>query len=50
VDVSKNEDAVDSTYAHKPSVIAKSGVLYHFYCAVSKKHGRGIGLATSRPV
>jgi predicted GH43/DUF377 family glycosyl hydrolase len=50
VDVSKNPEDVDSTYAHKPSVIAKDGVLYHYYCAVSEKHGRGIGVATSRPL
>jgi predicted GH43/DUF377 family glycosyl hydrolase len=50
IDVSKNKDDVDSMYAHKPGVIAKDGVLYHFYCAVSEKHGRGISVATSRPV
>jgi predicted GH43/DUF377 family glycosyl hydrolase len=42
--------SVDSTYAHKPTVVFDRGVLYHFYCAVSPEHGRGIGLATSRPV
>jgi len=26
--------SVDSRYAHKPSVIAHDGRLYHFYCAV----------------
>ncbi len=50
IDVGQGEDAVDSMYAHKPSVIAKDGVLYHFYCAVSKKHGRGISVATSKAV
>jgi len=44
------QGSVDSTYAHKPTVIFHKGVLYHFYCAVSKEFGRGIGLATSRPV
>ncbi len=44
--------SVDSTYAHKPSVITHNGVLYHFYCAVSKKNGkevRGISVARSAP-
>jgi predicted GH43/DUF377 family glycosyl hydrolase len=25
---------LDATHAHKPSVVCKDGVLYHFYCAV----------------
>jgi predicted GH43/DUF377 family glycosyl hydrolase len=44
--------AVDSTYAHKPSVIYHQGALYHFYCAVSGKYPnevRGISVARSRP-
>ena len=52
---------VDSRYAHKPGIIHKDGVLYHFYCAVapkthpeegSPKYGeiRGISVATSRKV
>ena len=40
---------VDSIYAHKPSVIAHRGTLFHFYCAVSHKYGRGISVAASRP-
>jgi predicted GH43/DUF377 family glycosyl hydrolase len=40
---------VDSIYAHKPSIIAHRGTLYHFYCAVSHKYGRGISVASSRP-
>jgi len=40
---------VDSIYAHKPSIIAHRGTLYHFYCAVSHKYGRGISVAASRP-
>jgi predicted GH43/DUF377 family glycosyl hydrolase len=44
------EGSVDSKYAHKPSVIYRDGVLYHFYCAVSEEHGRGICVATSRLV
>jgi sucrose-6-phosphate hydrolase SacC (GH32 family) len=42
---------VDSTYAHKPSVIYHDGALYHFYCAVSGKYPsevRGISVARSR--
>lgn len=49
--------SIDSIHAHKPGMIAKDGVLYHFYCAVSpalaSKPGevrvserRGISLAT----
>jgi hypothetical protein len=42
--------SVDSTYAHKPSVVFHQGVLYHFYCAVSPEYGRGISVAASRPM
>ena len=42
------EGSVDSTYAHKPSIIAHRGTFYHFYCAVSKTFGRGISVAASR--
>jgi predicted GH43/DUF377 family glycosyl hydrolase len=44
--------SVDSTYAHKPSVIFHDGDLYHFYCAVSGRYPneiRGISVARSRP-
>ncbi len=41
--------SVDSKYAHKPSLIHHDGVLYHYYCAVSPEHGRGIAVAASRP-
>lgn len=37
----------DEVYAHKPCVIQYKGIVYHFYCAVNKKHQRGIALATS---
>ncbi len=46
------EGSVDSSYAHKPSIIFHDGSLYHFYCAVSRKAGReirGISVARSRP-
>jgi predicted GH43/DUF377 family glycosyl hydrolase len=42
--------SVDSTYAHKPSVVSYDGALYHFYCAVSGKYPnetRGIAVARS---
>lgn len=42
--------SVDSTYAHKPSLIFHNGALYHFYCAVSGKwpnEVRGISVARS---
>ena len=29
--------SIDETFAHKPSVITHEGVLYHFYCAVSRQ-------------
>ncbi len=44
--------SVDSTYAHKPSVVYHRGALYHFYCAVSGKwpnEVRGISVARSQP-
>ena len=45
--------SVDSTYAHKPSMIYHKGDLYHFYCAVAPaaagKYVRGISVARSRP-
>ncbi|HLH01239.1 MAG TPA: family 43 glycosylhydrolase [Bryobacteraceae bacterium] len=44
--------SVDSTYAHKPSLISHGGALYHFYCAVSGKwpnEVRGISVARSKP-
>jgi predicted GH43/DUF377 family glycosyl hydrolase len=43
--------SVDSSYAHKPSLVAHKGDLYHFYCAVSRINGRevrGISVARSR--
>ena len=46
------EGEIDSLYAHKPYVIAKDGVLYHFYCAVRRAEGgqiRCISVARNRP-
>ncbi|KPK41207.1 MAG: glycosylase, partial [Phycisphaerae bacterium SG8_4] len=36
----------DQTYAHKPWVVKKDGIVYHYYCAVGDQ-GRVIALATS---
>ena len=44
--------SIDSSYAHKPSLVSYKGDLYHFYCAVSRVNGRevrGISVARSRP-
>lgn len=44
--------SIDETYAHKPGIIGRDGVLYHFYCAVSgswPNETRGIAVARSRP-
>lgn len=41
--------SVDEKYAHKPAIICRQGVLYHFYCAVSKDDTRGISVALSKP-
>lgn len=44
--------SVDTVYAHKPSLIAHDGALYHFYTAVSGKWPndiRGISVARSKP-
>jgi len=38
----------DNIFAHKPWLLKHDGVVYHFYCAVSKEHGREIALATSK--
>ena len=35
-----------NTYAHKPSVVKKNGVVYHYYCAVGTE-GRTIAVDTS---
>ena len=43
----------DALYAHKPWVLKHDGVVYHWYCAVSRQGGRevrGIALATSKPL
>lgn len=42
--------AIDAKYAHKPSIVAHNGTLYHFYCAVAKDNTRGISVALSRGI
>jgi predicted GH43/DUF377 family glycosyl hydrolase len=38
----------DKVFAHKPWLLKHDGVVYHFYCAVSKENGRVLALATSQ--
>lgn len=45
----KASEPYDKVFAHKPWIIKHEGVVYHFYCAVSKQ-GRGLALATSVPL
>ncbi|MGQ9629456.1 MAG: hypothetical protein ACUVXI_03960 [bacterium] len=44
----------DSKYAHKPSILRREGIYYHFYTAVAKRmdggEHRAIALATSKPL
>ena len=40
----------EDKYAHKSFVVKTNGVVYHYYCAVTKKGERTIALATSKPV
>ncbi len=47
-DLIKSSEVYDAKYAHKPFVVKWKGVVYHFYCAVNKKDGRGIAVATSK--
>lgn len=42
-----SSEPYDKVFAHKPWILKHEGVVYHFYCAVSKE-GRGLALATSR--
>lgn len=43
-------EAYDALYAHKPCVVKHKGIVYHFYCAVSKDNNRGIAVATSKEI
>ena len=40
----------DAQYAHKPCVIYRDGIVYHFYNAVDKQGNRGLAVATSQPL
>lgn len=40
----------DARHAHKPWVVQKDGVVYHYYCACNDNRERFIALATSRKV
>lgn len=42
--------AYDGLFAHKPFVIYKGGILFHYYTAVSASNVRQIALATEGPV
>ena len=49
----KPSAAFDNVHAHKPWVLKHNGIVYHWYCAVSRRDGRdirGIALATSQDV
>lgn len=50
----KSEYDWENKYAHKPSIVYKDGILYHFYCAVNKigdnPEERFIAVATSKPL
>lgn len=50
-DLISPSEPYDMQYAHKPCVINHNGIVYHFYCAVSRVDGveqRTIALATSK--
>jgi hypothetical protein len=47
-DLISPSESWDKTFAHKPWMIKHEGVVYHFYCAVSKEGGRVLALATSK--
>jgi predicted GH43/DUF377 family glycosyl hydrolase len=46
-DLIKSSKPYDEQFAHKSFVVKYKGVVYHFYCAVSKEDQRGIAVATS---
>jgi predicted GH43/DUF377 family glycosyl hydrolase len=46
------QGSIDSTYAHKPTLVGHKGDLYHYYCAVHRDSGheiRATSVARSRP-
>lgn len=50
-DLVASSESYDKTYAHKPCVVKYNGVVYHYYCAVSRtpdgEEERCIAVATS---
>ena len=46
----ESSEPYDNVYAHKPCLIVKDGVVYHFYCAVSKTGERTIALAANKKI
>lgn len=48
--IESSKEGYDAKYAHKPSIVYKDGVLYHFYCCVDNDNNRHIALATSKPL
>ena len=46
----KSEYEWENIYAHKPWVVTRGGVVYHFYCAVNDKDERFIAVATSKKI
>lgn len=44
----KSTEPWDDRYAHKPWLVCKDGVVYHYYCACNTAGERFIALATSR--
>lgn len=47
--IAPSED-YDAKYAHKPYVVKRDGIVYHYYNAVDKDDNRGLALATSVPI
>ena len=43
-------DSIDACHAHKPGMICRDGVLYHFYCAVGPSEKRTVGAHTMTTV
>ena len=40
----------ENRYAHKPWIVVKDGVVYHYYCEKNTKGERFIALATSKKI
>ena len=46
----KPEEEWENLFAHKPCIVVKDGVVYHYYCAVNDHGERFIALATSEKI